>query len=135
MCQVGDIIVIQKCKDRGNILSRHSFVVIDDEEGRIEGISYDFIANVMSSFKTDDQRKRKLNYLGNFPIVFDDRIIENDNGLDGYIKTYQLYYFQKSNIEYQVIGSLKPDIFNLIIEFINESDFPIEDIIDNLVQS
>lgn len=35
MCQVGDIIVIKSYKDRGNVLSRHSFVVIDDEEGKI----------------------------------------------------------------------------------------------------
>lgn len=133
MCQVGDIIVIKSYKDRGNVLSRHSFVVIDDEEGKIEGIPYDFIANVMSSFKTEEQKRWKLNhYPGNFPIVFGDRVVKDDNGRNGYIKADQLYYFQKDKLDYEVIGNLKPEIFNLLIQFIEESDFELVDIIDNL---
>lgn len=133
MCQIGDIIVIKRYKDRDTMLPKHSFVVIDDEGGRIEGMSYDFIANVMSSFKTDEQKRWKLDhYPGNFPIVFEDRVVQDDNRRDGYIKADQLYYFQKDKIEYKVIGHLYPDIFNLLMEFIEESDFDIVDIIDNL---
>lgn len=132
MCQVGDIIVIKQYKDRGKIINKHSFVVINDENGKIEGISYDFVANVMSSFKTEEQKQRKLSYSGNFPITIDDRLVNDDNRKEGYIKADQLYYFQKRNIEYKVIGSLKPEIFELLLEFLEESDFDIVDIIDNL---
>lgn len=133
MCQVGDIIVIMEYKDKGKVLNKHSFIVIDDEEGQIGGIPYDFIGNVMSSFKTEEQKRWKLDrYPANFPIVFDDRVVKNDNGKDGYIKADQLYYFQKDTIKYEVIGSLKAEIVDLLIQFIEESDFELEDIIDNL---
>lgn len=56
MCQVGNIIVIKQYKDRGKIISKHSFVVISEDNGKIEGIPYDFVANVMSSFKNDKQK-------------------------------------------------------------------------------
>ncbi len=57
MCKLGGIIVIKKYKDRGNNLSRHSFVVIDYEPGAIRGLSYDLVCNVMSSFKSKEQKK------------------------------------------------------------------------------
>lgn len=132
MCQLGDIILVQKYKDSGNLLNRHSFVVIDDENDQINGVSYDMICNVMSSFKNKAQRKRKMSYPGNFPIVFDDRIVENDNEREGYIKADQLYYFQKDSLDYEVIGQIKPEVFNLLMEFIEESDFELIDITDNL---
>ena len=132
MCQIGDIILIQRYKDSGNLLNRHSFVVIDDEPDQINGVSYDMICNVMSSFKTKTQRERKMSYPGNFPVVFEDRIVENDNEREGYIKADQLYYFQKDSLDYEVIGRIKPDIFNLLMEFIEESDFDLIDITDNL---
>ena len=48
MCKVGDVIVIDKyISDDGTVLSRHSFVVIDDNADEIKGLKYDFVANVM----------------------------------------------------------------------------------------
>lgn len=47
-------------------------------------------------------------------------------------KADQLYYFDKNKISYRVIGSLEPDTFNSLIEFIQNSDFAIEQITDNL---
>ena len=132
MCKVGDIIVVDQYKDSTKTLSRHSFVVIDDKNGQIEGFSYDMICNVLSSFKDEKQIKRKLSYPGNFPIANEDTITCPNNNKDGYIKTDQLYFFAKDKINYTVIGSVKEDIFNLIMEFINESDFQITAIIDNL---
>ena len=134
MCAVGDIIRIEEYMDHGNLLSRHSFVVIDDEPDKIEGVSYDMICNAMSSFKDPTQKERKMKYPGNFPIVIDDEnmISANANSKDGYIKADQLYYFNKSKIRYRVIGNIKPDIFDLLLEFIEESDFELVDILDNL---
>lgn len=132
MCKVGDIILIKRYKDNKNIIGRHSFIVIDDRKGVIEGLPYDMVCNVLSSFKTDEQKKRKLKYEGNFPITHDDTITNPDNGNNGYVKADQLYYFKKDKIEYQVIGNVLPDILKLLFEFIAESDFPIVEIIDNL---
>lgn len=132
MCQIGDIILVQKYKDHGQDLSRHSFVVISDENGEIQGVSYDFIANVLSSFKNDMQRKRKLKYPGNFPIDSDDTETNPHNNKSGFVKADQLYYFAKDKLSYTVIGTMKPDVFNELMNFIENSDFDFEDIIDNL---
>lgn len=132
MCQIGDIILVQKYKDHGQDLSRHSFVVISDENGEIQGLTYDFIANVLSSFKNDMQRKRKLKYPGNFPIDSDDTETNPHNNKSGFVKADQLYYFAKDKLSYTVIGTMKPDVFNELMNFIENSDFDFEDIIDNL---
>jgi hypothetical protein len=132
MCKIGDIILVKKYKDNGKILKRHSFVVINDENGEIEGLPYDLICNVLSSFKDDKQKERKMQYSGNFPIANDDTVTTPHNNKNGYVKTDQLYYFNKSILDYEVIGYIKPDIFELVIEYINESDFGLEAIINNL---
>lgn len=106
MCKIGDIILIERYKARGKTLRRHSFVVIDDHDGEIQGLSYDMICNVFSSFKSEEQKKRKLSYPGNFPIANEDTVTEPDNGKSGYIKTDQLYFFNKSKIEYTIIGNI-----------------------------
>ena len=55
----------------------------------------------------------------------------NGNEKDGYIKSEQFYFFNTDKIDFTIIGSLKPDVFNQLIEFIeNQSDLEI--IIDNL---
>lgn len=132
MCQIGDIILINQYRDNDRELSRHSFVIIDDKGGNIQGFPYDFIANVLSSFKSESQRERKLSYPGNFEISHNDTMTDPDNGKDGYIKADQLYYFNKDKITYTVIGSMKKEVFNLLIKFIEDSDFGISEIIDNL---
>lgn len=132
MCRVGDIILVNSYKDGKKKLKRHSFIVIDDEGGKIQGLPYDFIANVLSSFKDDNQRERKLSYEGNFPISHNDTNTTPDNGKDGFVKADQLYYFNKENLSYTVIGTVNVEIFNLLMTFIEESDFEIFDIVDNL---
>lgn len=132
MCKIGDIILINKYKDGNNKIGRHSFIVIDDRKGIIEGLPYDMICNVLSSFKSEEQKDRKLGYDGNFPISHDDTVTNPHNENNGYVKADQLYYFRKDKIDYQVIGNILPDILKLLFEFITESNFPIVEIIDNL---
>lgn len=132
MCKAGDIILVNQYTDNNNILRKHSFVVISDENGEIEGLPYDMICNVLSSFKSESQQKRKLSYPGNFPVSNDDTVTNPDNGKSGYIKTDQLYFFSKDRLDFSVIGFVKQDIFELIIEFINDSDFDLTAITDNL---
>ena len=132
MCQVGDIILVDHYSDNGKTLSKHSFVVIDDNNGTIEGMSYDMICNVLSSFKSEKQKRRKLSYPGNFPIAHDDTVTNPHNSKSGYVKLDQLYYFKKDKLQFRTIGTMNPDILELLFEFLEESDFEIFDIVDNL---
>jgi hypothetical protein len=133
MCKAGDIILVKSYKDGEHSLGKHSFVVISDENGMIEGMRYDLICNVLSSFKSQEQREWKLNkYSANYEIKNCDTHTKPDNGKDGYLKTDQLYYFQKENLDYETIGYLNEDVFELVIRFINESDFDLKIITDNL---
>ena len=44
MCRIGDLIVIEEFYDElGNKDSRHSFVVLNDKKGKIEGVNYEFV--------------------------------------------------------------------------------------------
>ena len=88
--------------------------------------------SVIRQNKSEEQKKRKLSYPGNFPIANEDTVTVPNNGKSGYIKTDQLYFFNKSKIEYTIIGNIQPDILELVLEFIDTSDFETEAIIDNL---
>lgn len=132
MCKIGDIILVDNYKDNGCNLNKHSFIVIEDENGTIEGVPYDFICNVMSSFKNDEQKLRKLRYPGNFPISHNDTVTDPHNTKDGFVKTDQLYYFKKDNINFKVIGNVIPEVLDIIFDFIENSDFEFSHIIDNL---
>lgn len=131
MCKLGDIILINNYKSNGVSINQHSFVVVDDENGEIQGLAYDLVCNVMSSFKNEQQKTRKMKYPGNFELLNKDSVTNPDNGKDGYIKAEQLFYFKKDNIEFQVIGSLKEDAFDRLIQFIGSLE-RIEEIVDNL---
>ena len=132
MCTVGDIILIKSYQHKGHVLSKHSFVVLNVESGTIKGLDYDFVCNVLSSFKNDIQRTRKLSYPGNFEIIHTDSSVNDGNTKDGYVKAEQLYYFNSHKLDYTIIGKLHPDVFNRLIEFIEGLDVPIEHITDNL---
>lgn len=132
MCKIGDIIIVSEYKDHNISLPSHSFVVIDDKNGEIQGLPYDFVANVLSSFKGQIHKQRKLSYDGNFSITHNDTVTNPHNNRDGYVKADQWYYFAKDKISYNVIGYMKPDIFNSLIEYIENTDFDISDIVDNL---
>ena len=132
MCKVRDIIVVNQYEHDGEIIDKHSFVIIDNEKDEIQGLSYDFVANVISSFKNAKQKAKKLSYPSNFPIEINDRVTNPDNGKEGFIKAEQFYYFKKDKINYDVIGEINEDKFNELIEFINNLECDIEEIIDNL---
>jgi hypothetical protein len=106
MCSVGDIIIVENYTHNGISINKHSFIVLNDNAGQIQGLDYDLICNVMSSFKNKEQKKRKLSYPGNFPIVPEDCDSIQGNDKSGYIKADQLYYFNKEKIQYVVIGRL-----------------------------
>lgn len=121
MCKVGDIIVVNSyIGDDGRSVPKHSFVVIDDSEDEISGLKYDFVANVMSSFQNEEHKHRKLRYKENLGITSDDIQSNTKNGKDGYIKADQLYYFDKSKIDYYVFASISGDLLDDLIKLIIE---------------
>ena len=133
--KIGDIVVIDSLNSQGNRVGRHSFVVIEDQNGEVCSLSYDFIALLMSSFKDEEQKKRKLKFPGNFPISADAEDIKGGHGKEGFIKAEQFYYFSKSKTSYKVIGELKPETLDSLMNFINSlpsRHVTIAQIIDNL---
>lgn len=133
MCKAGDIICIDHYVDRGMDLSRHSFVVLSDVSGEIQGLAFDLVCNVMSSFKSEEQKQLKLGHPGNFPVTYEDEEIPSGNQKSGYIKSEQLYYFKKDKMEFTVIGSLTPETFQALTQYIVNLQISIENITDNLL--
>ncbi|MCL1821179.1 MAG: type II toxin-antitoxin system PemK/MazF family toxin [Oscillospiraceae bacterium] len=128
---VGDIILVRDYKDGNRSISGHSFVVISSEAGEVKGLEYDVICNVLSSFKGEEQRKRKLGYPGNFEISHKDSSVPGGNDKDGYIKAEQFYFFKLDKIDYSVIGKLDDEVLKKLLLFI--ADFiSVKLIVDNL---
>jgi len=132
MCNVGDIILIESYKHGKISLSRHSFVVLSVDAGTIEGLHYDFVCNVLSSFKNEEQRAKKLSYPGNFELTHKDSKVEDGNKKSGFVKSDQLYYFNNQKIDYTIIGNLHPDALGRLFEFIKNLKVPVDDLTDNL---
>lgn len=135
MCKLGDIIVVKEFKDKTGILvPKHSFVVINDEEDYVEGLKYDFVANIMCSFHNEEHKNKKLKYEENFPIK--EQLISGEkiNNKSGYIKADQLYYFDKNLIEYQVIAHMEAELLDELVQLIlvlNEKGL-LKNVISNL---
>ena len=132
MCSVGDIILIESYQHNESVLKKHSFVVLTVGNENIRGLDYDFVCNVLSSFKNEQQRVKKLSYPGNFEITHEDSSIVRGNTKDGFIKAEQFYYFNSKKTKFTVIGKLNADIFKKLIEFIEGLDVPLEHITANL---
>ena len=117
MCKLGDIIVIDKyIGEDGMEVNKHSFVVINDQPDFIEGLRYDFVTNVMSSFKSIEHRRKKLKFMENIEIVSKDIISEiPKNKHSGFIKADQLIYFDKSKINYYVFGHVSEELLNKLM--------------------
>lgn len=60
MCKVGDIILIRNYQSE---VKTTFIIAIVDKPGKIRGLSYDIICNVMFSFKNEKQKKKKLKFL------------------------------------------------------------------------
>lgn len=132
MCKAGDIILINNYEHNGKRLNKHSFVVLSDEKNQIQGLDYDLICNVISSFHDEAHKAKKLSFPGNFPITAKQTLVKNNREKDGYIKAEQLYYFNKEKIDFIVIGSMDGKTFELLLDFIEALEIDIEQIVDKL---
>lgn len=131
MCKVGDIIVIKNYRSQGTEIGRHSFVVLSTDKGKIQGLDFDLVCNVMSSFHSEEHRRNKLRYKGNLEYSADKELLPYGHGRDGYIKADQFYYFDRNRIDFYVLGKVSPELFNELLEFINRQE-TVEHIIDNV---
>lgn len=135
MCEIGDIILIYNPRRMHKSIGMHSFVVLDDTHGNIKSVNFDFVGLLMSSMDTPEKKEKLMRYDGNFPISPDEQnVLNNGNGKYACIKADQFYYFNKDKIKYKVIGKLNEDIFNLLIEFIeelSENGMVFQQIVDN----
>ena len=121
MCKLGDIIVIKEFKNEiGEKITRHSFVVISDDKNSIEGMHYDFISNMLCSFHNDEHKNRKLKFKENYEIAKEMIKGNNLNNNSGFIKMDQLYYFDKSLIDYYIIGHINLELLDELIQLILE---------------
>ena len=103
MCKVGDIIVVNKYM--------HSFVVIDDNPDSICGLDYTMVTTVISSFKSEKQRKKKLSYMENVEVVeFKKNGKTRKFAKPSYIKADKLFYFDKNKLDYYVFGRISEDL-------------------------
>ena len=123
MCKVGDILLIFNARNRKPV-GMHPFIVLDDTNGKVSGVySYDFIGLLLTSADTEEKKERLKRIDGNFPIAENDKIMDDGKSGDNrysYVEADQFFYFDKNKIKYIHIGTLEPDIYNLIIEFIEE---------------
>lgn len=121
MCKIGDIILVYNPKRFKKSIGTHSFVILDDTQGEIKSMNFDFVGLLMSSMDTEEKYEKLMKYNGNFPVTPDEQdILNGGNGKSACIKAEQFYYFNKASIKYRVLGRLDEDIFNLLIEFLEE---------------
>ena len=119
MCKLGDIIVVKQFKnENGDVIPKHSFVVINDEPDHVEGLNYDFVSNMMCSFHDEKHKNKKLKFEENFPIKEELITGEKLNNKSGYIKADQLYFFSKETIEYQVIAHMEAELLDELVQLI-----------------
>ena len=134
MCKMGDIIVVENFIGEGeNNVSRHSFIVISDEGGTIAGLDYDLVTTVISSFKSEEHRRKKLSYEGNMEIPID-AMNEKDFKKSSYTKADQAHYFKKDKLNYYVFGSLSDEYMDELMKLILKlaSEGKLKQIVDNL---
>ena len=119
MCKLGDIIVIKEFKNvEGEKMSKHSFVIINDEPDHVEGFKYDFISNMLCSFHNENHKRKKLSFKENLPIKEEKISGANINSKEGYIKADQLYFFDKRKIEYKVIAHVDDELLDELVQLI-----------------
>ena len=121
MCKLGDVIIVKEFKNEyGETIPKHSFVVINDEADFIEGFKYDFVANMLCSFHNNNHKKKKLQFKQNFPIKEKKILGKKINNKEGYIKSDQLYYFNKNKITYKIIAHLDAELLDDLVQLILE---------------
>lgn len=91
----------------------HPFEVVDDQEDTIQGLDFDMVGVLMSGFKNDEHRRKKLSMRQNLEITVEDGVKK-----DGYLKANQLHYFKKEITDYVTVGKVDDDLLEALLELI-----------------
>lgn len=73
----------------------------------------------MCSFHDEKHKKHKLRMKSNVEINNNDVIGENTNNKGGYIRTDELFYFDKKKIQYKVIARVQDNLLNKLVKLYN----------------
>lgn len=125
MCEVGDIIIVNKYKgDDNSELSKHTFIIVDDNGGEIYGLPFDLVANVMSSIKDDNHKNKKLRHEENMLFRPSDyaKVCSAHNQKEAFVKADQLFYFRKAEISYIIFGKATQEILEELFNLLNILD-------------
>lgn len=119
MCKLGDIIVVNKyIGDDKKEIGAHSFIVVDDTNGTIKGLEYTMVASVISSFKSEEHKKKKLKFQENIEIT-NNNLIEGKNlKKPSYVKVDKLFYFDKNNLDYYIFARISDDFLDELLKII-----------------
>lgn len=123
MCKIGDIIGVKNFigQDNQNI-GFHYFIVVSEEKGKILGLDFDIVGTVMSSFKNNDQRNKKIRYKENLEIMESDFDLSGRPKKSGFVKADQLFYFNKKKSNYYVVGQVDGDVLLKLLDRIGYLD-------------
>lgn len=119
MCKLGDIIVVNKyIGENGKEIGTHSFIVIDDNPNSIKGLEYTHVTTVISSFKSEEQKIKKLHYEENMEISEYEKNGTHKFKKASYIKADKLFYFDKDKLDYYVFGRISDDLLDELMRLI-----------------
>lgn len=121
MCKLGDIIVVNNyIAENGLKITQHSFIVIDDSSNTIKGLDYDIVTTVISSFKNNQHKLRKLRYKENVEITNQDLAGNYQLKKESYVKADKLFYFNKSKLDFYVFARVSDDFLDALLKVILE---------------
>lgn len=127
MIKLGDILLIDEYLDEDKqIVNAHPFIVVNIENGVIEGYPYDLIGNFMSSIKSYEHRIAVLKYQSNLLINIDDGVKR-----ESFIKAGIIYYFDSKNIKYRHLGNIGEEVYQKLIQLLQLLD-EAEDLMINI---
>ena len=118
MCQVGDIILISEFKDlNGEEVGLHPFIIVDDQTDKIKSLEleFDLLGSMLGSFHDKSHKQEVLKKEENIQVARKDGVAK-----DGYIKSDCLHYFRRKEIEHHVIGRIREDLFNLLLDHLEK---------------
>ena len=120
MCKLGDIIVVNKyTAENGKTIGSHSFIVVDDTPNSIQGLDYTHVTTVISSFKSEEQKKKKLGFEENLEISeYEKKGKINNFKKSSYIKADKLFYFNKNKLDYYVFGRISDKLLYELVKLI-----------------
>lgn len=123
MCKIGDIVGVNEYIGQdGENVGFHYFVVVSDVKGQICGFDFSMVGTVMSSFKNEEQKKKKSRLKENLPIEETEFDLGKRNKKDGFIKADQLFYFNKKKTPYFVVGQVDGDVLLSLMNRISALD-------------